>query len=193
MLVNNFFGEDCRAKKKCAQEKEGERKRANKNVKNVIERGCCIIEIAPNNVCWFMRQMCMCENYDGVEKPIRYGCSMWMASSFIVVAFHHTHTHSNTECDNSPKLIITLLSSKMHATICVWKMDQLFSSCAIRCVWACMCGWMVAGGRFKANKRHVSWKHTRTRISTQRLQWLNVIWWFYAFAKDVFVYLCIQI
>lgn len=68
----------------------------------------------------------------------------------LLVWFFIVRTHTHQQCDNLLELIISLLTSTTRATICVWKMDQLFSICAIPflpvfllpcCVCVNGCGW----------------------------------------------------
>lgn len=57
--------------------------------------------------------------------------------------------------------------------------------CECVCVRIDDCGWSIHGKQ----KAHVSRENTLAHIHPQQsIQWLSVMWWFYAFVRNVFVY-----
>lgn len=57
------------------------------------------------------------------------------------------------------------------------------------CVWIDDCGWSIHGKQKAHVSRENTHSHTRTHKHPQQsIQWLNVMWWFYAFVRNVFVW-----
>lgn len=79
----------------------------------------------------------------------------------------HTQIRQFTEIDYN---IIIQQNARSH--LCTWKMDQLFSICAIWCVNVCVngCGWSI-----RAKQKTCSLRNTRTHSHPHcSIQWLNV-------------------